>query len=313
VLMSILSAIEARTGKRIHQLFDLICGTSTGGIMAAAFGLRRMSALEVESLFREVVGKVFSSAPPVVADPNKSASFFEFRRKLRKLLTTGGRYDTAMFEYILQEHFSRMAMIDSAAGEGVPKVAFVATLMSSKPPKPYILRNYTYPPVAPKRSRYPGTCERRIYECVRATTAATTLFSEVEFDGTRLSDGAMVSNNPTAIALHEAQCIWGRDRPLDCVLSLGTGKGLEAEQEKGLADLFRIVLYGVTDVERTHEVLEDVLEPDIYYRFNPQSELVDVALDEVRLEKLNQMQAATELYIRDNHETFERLCSALLR
>jgi hypothetical protein len=65
-----------------------------------------------------------------------------------------------------------------------------------------------------------------------------------------------VSNNPCAIAIHEARCIWGKERDISCVLSIGTGKGVEGEQQKGFADLLRTVLYGVTDVERTHEVLE---------------------------------------------------------
>jgi patatin-like phospholipase/acyl hydrolase len=38
VLVELLDKIEKLTGKRIHELFDLICGTSTGGIVALAVG-----------------------------------------------------------------------------------------------------------------------------------------------------------------------------------------------------------------------------------------------------------------------------------
>jgi len=33
-----LARMEAGTGKKIHEMFDLICGTSTGGILAVALG-----------------------------------------------------------------------------------------------------------------------------------------------------------------------------------------------------------------------------------------------------------------------------------
>ena len=38
-----------------------------------------------------------------------------------------------------------------------------------------------------------------------------------------LQDGALLANNPCAIALHEAQLLWGRHTPIQCVISLGTG------------------------------------------------------------------------------------------
>ena len=37
----VLAEVERRTGRRIADLFDLIAGTSTGGILAAAAGLPR--------------------------------------------------------------------------------------------------------------------------------------------------------------------------------------------------------------------------------------------------------------------------------
>ena len=41
VALEMLKAIEQKTGKRIYQLFDLICGVSTGSIIASFLGFHR--------------------------------------------------------------------------------------------------------------------------------------------------------------------------------------------------------------------------------------------------------------------------------
>src|SRR6516165_6319653 len=40
VPVTILKTIEAKTGKRIHELFNFISGTSTGGLITAAISIK---------------------------------------------------------------------------------------------------------------------------------------------------------------------------------------------------------------------------------------------------------------------------------
>jgi predicted acylesterase/phospholipase RssA len=41
--VTVLRELEARTGKRVHELFDLIGGTSTGGMIAVGVGALRLT------------------------------------------------------------------------------------------------------------------------------------------------------------------------------------------------------------------------------------------------------------------------------
>ena len=49
-----LKQIEQGTGKRIHELFDLICGTSTGGMLAVALGIKHMTLDQCEEIYKKL-------------------------------------------------------------------------------------------------------------------------------------------------------------------------------------------------------------------------------------------------------------------
>ena len=50
-----LQAIERTCGQPIHALFDIICGTSTGGILAVALGVLKRPLREVEQMYVFIV------------------------------------------------------------------------------------------------------------------------------------------------------------------------------------------------------------------------------------------------------------------
>lgn len=52
--VQMLRQIEQGTGKRIHELFDLICGTSTGGMLAVALTIKRMSLDQCEEIYKKL-------------------------------------------------------------------------------------------------------------------------------------------------------------------------------------------------------------------------------------------------------------------
>ena len=44
----------------MHELFDIVCGTSTGGILAALFGVKSTGVQEAGRLYDELIKKVFA-------------------------------------------------------------------------------------------------------------------------------------------------------------------------------------------------------------------------------------------------------------
>ncbi len=51
-IIRLLRQLERRTGRRIHELFDLVCGTSTGGILAVALALKQLTLEDCEQIYR---------------------------------------------------------------------------------------------------------------------------------------------------------------------------------------------------------------------------------------------------------------------
>lgn len=59
VTIEVLKNIEETTGKRIHELFDYICGTSTGAVLACLVGVYKLTLNECESYYKKFVEKIF--------------------------------------------------------------------------------------------------------------------------------------------------------------------------------------------------------------------------------------------------------------
>ena len=53
-IVRLLKQIELRTQRRIYELFDLISGTSTGGILAVAIALKQLTLGQCEDIYRWV-------------------------------------------------------------------------------------------------------------------------------------------------------------------------------------------------------------------------------------------------------------------
>ncbi|KAI1446662.1 FabD/lysophospholipase-like protein [Annulohypoxylon stygium] len=228
-----LQAIEKILGPKlpIQNFFDLIAGTSTGGIIALGLGVNNWTVDECIRNFKELCGQAFRRRGRM-AIPG-----FE---KLA-LLSHHSRFKTTPFEELLQKTFTEKPLFGGANGlsEMVTKVAVTTT--SEIEQHAVVLANYNRQ--GPTDYGLPYRFDRytepekefRVWEAARATSAAPTLFKVFQKRETMNTylDGALYHNNPVWVAHHERKLIWPDvcNSPPDILLSIGTGKNTLEDEE----------------------------------------------------------------------------------
>ncbi|KAI1758229.1 acyl transferase/acyl hydrolase/lysophospholipase [Xylaria castorea] len=226
--IAILSELERAVGCgiRIQELFDLVVGTSTGGIVALGVFEKNWSLVNAESTFKELVKTAFSKKWQLKVPVLNKIS--------RKLLPV--KYKTDGITSSLQSAFGEGYLFGQADGDSsgdTVKVAVVTCIEGQN--QPTLIANYTRNPVAKvSDGRQVYDCLQRvrnqsadflIWQAGRATSAAQTFFKPYKHDPTRMTyvDGAIVRNNPVRLACEEAKRIWKSGARPDIVVSLGTG------------------------------------------------------------------------------------------
>ncbi|KAG7221561.1 hypothetical protein INR49_017092 [Caranx melampygus] len=275
VPLQVLKLLEDETGKKIHQLFDYICGVSTGAVLAFMLGLARFSLEECADMYRRFGSEVFRQNPLVGTV---------------KMGWSHSYYNTETWETILQEKLGNRVLIKTAREESSPKVSAVSAVVNwGTTPKAFVFRNYNHKPGS--LSRYAGDSAYQMWE----------------------ADGGILLNNPCALAVHESRLLWP-NQPFQCVLSLGTGRYDNAKRGPATSTSLRAkisnLICSATDTEGVHTLLDDLLAPDVYFRFNPMLS-GEVSLDESRPGPLEQLQRDTQTYLERNRLKLARLCLVL--
>ncbi|XP_015090061.1 calcium-independent phospholipase A2-gamma isoform X2 [Vicugna pacos] len=297
VALQTLRKLVELTQKPVHQLFDYICGVSTGAILAFMLGLFHMPLDECEELYRKLGSDVFSQN--VIVGTVKMSWSHAF-------------YDSQAWENILKDRMGSSLMIETARNPTCPKVAAVSTIVNrGLTPKAFVFRNYGHFPGT--NSHYLGGCQYKMWQAIRASSAAPGYFAEYALGNDLHQDGGLLLNNPSALAMHECKCLWP-DVPLECIVSLGTGR-YESDVRNtvtytSLRTKLSNVINSATDTEEVHVMLDGLLPPDTYFRFNPVM-CENIPLDESRNEKLDQLQLEGLKYIERNEEKMKKLAKIL--
>ena len=301
-LIWMLQAIERRTGRPIHELFDLVAGSSTGGIVALAV-LHRVPLAELEALYFQAADQVFA----------KSSA-------LRQLMT-GAAADASPLVRMLKEKLGESTPMRGAHSW---PAAFVVTTQQHGDEDHTrldvrIIR--TYDSSSPSRGR--DAKERWLmWEAGVATSAAPTILPPLRrADGSFFVDGALSGNaNPSLLACLEALEL-ANGRPIDTVLSLGCGNSgpvvVQPDGEVGksgtvfwLKQTLSLAFDARLQEERASRLIEQMSPNTRYIRLSP-SPMTDIALAEHRRERLERMQAETAAYIQQQGPMFDRLCAIL--
>ncbi|XP_075065139.1 calcium-independent phospholipase A2-gamma [Mixophyes fleayi] len=297
VALQTLRKLEELTGKPIHHLFDYICGVSTGAILAFMLGLFQIPLDECEELYRKLGSDVFKQN--VIVGTVKMGWSHAY-------------YDSEIWEKMLKERMGSDLMIETARNPMCPKVAAVSTVVNRGIPlKAFVFRNYNHIPGV--KSPYMGGCQYNLWQAIRASSAAPGYFQEYVLGSDLHQDGGLLINNPCALAIHESKCLWP-DVSIQCVISLGTGRyegaGKSTATHTSLKAKLTNVISSATDTEEVHKMLDALLPPDTYFRFNPvMSE--DTPLDENRKEKLLQLQSDGQHYLDRNEEKLKKAAKVL--
>jgi hypothetical protein len=328
----LLRQLEERSGRRLHELFDLIVGTSTGGLLGVALGLRQFTLADCEAIYKVLGQRVFSAAA-AAKDREESwtetaARVFHSKTQHVRAVVVGCKHDAAVYEALLKDYCDVAAdgrclgnaMIDAACLPA-PKVALVSALASAAPARPFVFRSYELPPAGAAAARGMAAAEggsrHAVWEAVRASSAAIYYLDDFACGGERFQDGAVVANNPAVVALQEARLLWP-DAPIDVLVSVGTGSEPDARRGRGgwsYVDTGNILIESATSVHRAHEALATTLPlvPGLrYFRFNPVDARCGMELDDVDPLKWAALEAAVDEFAAANAGEFDRAAAALV-
>ncbi|EWZ80936.1 hypothetical protein FOWG_15265 [Fusarium oxysporum f. sp. lycopersici MN25] len=206
VELTVLNRLEKEIGLGIPigSFFDLIVGTSTGGIIALGIGVQRRSAVECTSLFRDICSEGFE------AKFLTKSRFFGWAARW----FSSSIYKTDVLETALQKAFGGK---DPKSLYGLNSSCRVAVTTTAKEDC-HLIANYN----TGGKDRYLDST-LPLWKAARCTSAAPMYFEHISHGGHECRDGGLKENNPIQVALNESRKIW-EDPTYDVILSLGSGQ-----------------------------------------------------------------------------------------
>lgn len=188
----VLARLEQDLGVTISDSFDLIAGTSAGGIVALGLGAG-LRPSEIVSHYEELVEKVF---------PASRRRPWRRPRQLRSPI-----YDAEALRQALTGVLGTRLLGDSTKRLVIPAwdVQRGAVHIFKTPHHTRLTRDWRIPMV----------------DVALATSAAPLYFPAAYVDGHRLIDGGLWANNPAVVAIAEAVSMLGV--PLDAIAVLNVG------------------------------------------------------------------------------------------
>ncbi|OJY95526.1 MAG: patatin [Lysobacterales bacterium 63-13] len=186
----ILADLEECIGAPIATRFDLIAGTSIGGILALALALR-VPAQRMVALFKEHGDQIFK----------KRRSFLGYLRS---------PYTQASLAALLES--------DTLFGQrtvGACAHRVIVPAINHTTGRPVLFKT-------PHHPDFSADHKHRLVDVALATSAAPGFFPRHSFNNCQYVDGGLFANAPGLLALHEAEHFLGQQRSSIHVMAIGT-------------------------------------------------------------------------------------------
>lgn len=201
----VLSSLEATFGIKVADCFDLIVGTSTGGIIALGLG-KGLSPAEIQDFYLQRGPLIFEGADSVL-------------RKLSRYHEA--KYDSSPLEQELKDCFG-----DTLLGESSKRLVVTSYDMENDDVR--LIKTAHHP-------RLRNDYKLPMWQVGLATSAAPTFFSACKaIPHARLVDGGVWANNPTMVGLTEAVSLL--EVPLHDIRILSIGTSWELKQRADSLD-----------------------------------------------------------------------------
>jgi patatin-like phospholipase/acyl hydrolase len=259
---TMLERIEAKitNGQPIADYFDTIAGTSTGGVIALAIGLKKTAA-EIQTLYVETGNQVF---PEFWSRHPK----LKFARRFFRVL-----HDHRVLERLLYETFEDARLGDSAARLVIPAFLGPETQIA-------VLKTDHHPD-------FKNDWKMAAWEAARATSAAPSFFPGHGEDDYVFLDGGVWANNPIMAAIVDTLSAYDVSREQIEVYSIGTGNAPYAISKfavrGGLFQWLEIIkgaMFLTTDNAQAQATL--LLGPENILRLEPNGDAAAIELDDWR-------------------------------
>jgi patatin-like phospholipase/acyl hydrolase len=307
---TVLTEIETRTGKRTAELFDLVAGTSTGGILAlgcvkpGSDGGSQYAASDLAELYEREGHHIFDR------------SLWHELVDLDNL--AGPKYPRQGIEAVLEQYFG-----DAKLSEAVTETLVTSYELETR--EPWFFARH-------KARENPSEDDFPMRFVARATSAAPTYFEPEEVSNMHphggLIDGGVYANNPAMCAYVETKKLqetgqFNRQIEEVLVVSLGTGQHTRpihyaAAEDWGLArwakPILDVVFDGVSDtVDHQMTILckeSDAGDPR-YYRFQTELTLGSDDLDDTSAANMNALKQQANELVEAKANDLDRLCREL--
>jgi patatin-like phospholipase/acyl hydrolase len=214
-----LATVEEASGKRVLDHFDLIAGTSTGGIIALGIGLG-LPARAIVDFYRNEGPRIFDqelpSTPSLFSRIRKAAGWA--RHNARRLVTS--KYDAQELRSALQR-----ALGDRLLGDS--KTRLVIPAFDRNRRELHVFKTAHH-------ERFAVDWKERAVDVALGTAAAPTFLPGHSLtSGISLVDGGVWANNPVGLAVVEAVGVLDWPREDVYVLSLGCCENAFAISQNG--------------------------------------------------------------------------------